>query len=82
MAPGVGSQNRRSRVLFAEGHPPKEGEGCAQNMVRGERNELHRVVSLDERDHALLLSLLEHKVLTTRQIKACSSVPSDGVNTG
>jgi hypothetical protein len=28
------------------------------------------VVSLDERDHALLLSLLEHKVLTTHQIKS------------
>jgi hypothetical protein len=27
------------------------------------------VVSLDEQDHALLLSLLEHKVLTTHQIK-------------
>ena len=40
------------------------------NMVRAERNELHRVVSLDERDHALLLSLLEHKVLSTRQIKS------------
>jgi hypothetical protein len=28
------------------------------------------MVSLDERDHALLLSLLEHKVLTTSQIKS------------
>jgi hypothetical protein len=28
------------------------------------------MVSLDERDHALLLSLLEHKVLTTNQIKS------------
>jgi hypothetical protein len=28
------------------------------------------VVSLDERDHSILLSLLEHKVLTTHQIKA------------
>jgi len=28
------------------------------------------MVSLDERDHALLLSLLEHKVLTTHQIKS------------
>jgi Replication-relaxation len=36
-------------------------------MVRAERNV--RMVSLDERDHALLLSLLEHKVLSTRQIK-------------
>ncbi len=36
-------------------------------MVRAERNA--PVVSLDERDHALLLSLLEHKVLTTHQIK-------------
>jgi len=38
-------------------------------MVRAERNELHRVASLDERDHAIFLSLLEHKVLTTHQIK-------------
>jgi hypothetical protein len=36
-------------------------------MVRAERNV--RVVPLDERDHALLLALLEHKVLTTHQIK-------------
>jgi hypothetical protein len=36
-------------------------------MVRAERN-VH-VVSLDERDQALLLTLLEHKVLTTHQIK-------------
>jgi len=38
-------------------------------MLRAERNDLHRVASLDERDHAILLSLLEHKVLTTHQIK-------------
>lgn len=37
-------------------------------MVRAQRN--IRMVSLDERDHALLLSLLEHKVLTTHQIKS------------
>ena len=37
-------------------------------MVRAERNV--RVVSLDERDHALLPSLLEHKVLSTHQIKS------------
>jgi hypothetical protein len=37
-------------------------------MVRAERNV--RMVSLDERDYALLLSLLEHKVLTTHQIKS------------
>jgi hypothetical protein len=36
-------------------------------MLGEERNV--RMVSLDERDHALLLSLLEHKVLTTHQIK-------------
>src|SRR5215217_2280492 len=41
---------------------PTEGGGsCAQNMVRAERNV--RMVSLDERDRALLLSLLDHKVL-------------------
>jgi Replication-relaxation len=39
-------------------------------MVRAERNDVHRVVSLDERDHAILLSLLEHKVLSTHQIKS------------
>jgi hypothetical protein len=36
-------------------------------MSRAERNV--RAVSLDERDHALPLSLLEHKVLSTTQIK-------------
>jgi hypothetical protein len=41
-------------------------------MSRAERNEYRaRVESLlDERDHAILLSLLEHKVLTTDQIKS------------
>jgi len=40
-------------------------------MVRAERNDLRtRAWILDERDHAILLSLLEHKVLTTDQIKA------------
>ncbi len=38
-------------------------------MVRAERNDLHRMASLDARDHAIFLSLLEHKVLTTHQIK-------------
>ena len=48
----------------------RRGEGCAQNMVREEaRNLRTRVVSLDERDHSILLSLLEHKVLTSHQIK-------------
>jgi len=71
MASAAGRQNRRSRGLYAEGHPPKEGEGCAQNMVRAERNDLRaRAWILDERDHAIFLSLLEHKVLTTDQIKA------------
>jgi len=40
-------------------------------MVRAEREDLRACVgSLDERDYAILLSLLEHKVLTTHQIKA------------
>jgi hypothetical protein len=40
-------------------------------MARAEANGPHtRVGSLDERDHAILLSLLEHKVLTTHQIKS------------
>jgi hypothetical protein len=40
-------------------------------MVRAERNHLRvRAWILDERDHAILLSLLEHKVLTTQQIKS------------
>jgi hypothetical protein len=38
-------------------------------MVRAERNELHHLASLDERDHEIFLSLLVHKVLTTYQIK-------------
>lgn len=33
-APGVRAQNRRSRGLYAEGHDPKEGEGCARIMRR------------------------------------------------
>jgi Replication-relaxation len=40
-------------------------------MVRAERSDLRaRAWILDERDHAILLSLLEHKVLTTQQIKS------------
>jgi len=40
-------------------------------MVLRERNEFRaRVGSLDERDHQVLISLLEHKVLTTDQIKS------------
>ena len=40
-------------------------------MVRAERNALRaRAWILDERDHAILHSLLEHKVLTTQQIKS------------
>lgn len=40
-------------------------------MVQSERNEFRaRVGSLDERDHQILISLLEHKVLTTDQVKA------------
>lgn len=48
------------------------GEESAQIMSRAERNMYRaRVESLlDERDHAILLSLLEHKVLTTDQIKS------------
>jgi hypothetical protein len=30
-APGVSRQNRRSRGLYAEGHPPKEGGGLCPN---------------------------------------------------
>jgi predicted transcriptional regulator len=40
-------------------------------MVREEANEYRaRANELDERDHEILLSLLEHKVLTTDQVKA------------
>ncbi len=40
-------------------------------MVRAERNNPRaRAWILDERDHAIFLSLLEHKVLTTQQIKS------------
>jgi hypothetical protein len=39
-------------------------------MVREERNNFRaRAGSLDKRDHAIFLSLLEHKILTTDQIK-------------
>lgn len=38
-------------------------------MARAERNaSLARAGAIDERDHAILLSLLEHKILTTHQI--------------
>ncbi len=60
-----------SRGNFTGDQPPKEGEDCAQLMSRAERNEYRaRVGSLDERDHAILSSLLEHKLLTTDQIKS------------
>jgi hypothetical protein len=40
-------------------------------MARTERSDFRaRVGSLDERDHQVLISLLEHKVLTTDQIKS------------
>jgi hypothetical protein len=40
-------------------------------MARAERNESRAHASaLDERDHQVLLSLLEYKVLTTDQIKS------------
>ncbi len=40
-------------------------------MVRAERNEYRaRASAIDERDHQVLLLLLEHKVLTTHQITA------------
>src|SRR5439155_6201990 len=64
-------------IPYAEGHwghfPVKHNEGgggCAQSMVRAEAyNVRARAVWFDERDHAIVLSLLEHKVLTTHQIK-------------
>ncbi|HET9672680.1 MAG TPA: replication-relaxation family protein [Actinomycetota bacterium] len=40
-------------------------------MARAEQNDLRaREGSLDERDHEILISLLDHKVLTTDQIKS------------
>ncbi len=40
-------------------------------MVQARRNNLRaRAWPLDERDHAILLTLLEHKVLTTDQVKS------------
>jgi Replication-relaxation len=67
--PGASRQNRRSRGLYAEGHDPKEGEGCARIMVRAERNAYRvRASAIDEQDLQVLLHLLEHKVLTTHQI--------------
>jgi Replication-relaxation len=62
---------RRSRGLYAEGHEPKEGEACAQIMVRAERNVSRaRASPIDERDLQVLLHLLEHKILTTHQISS------------
>jgi hypothetical protein len=68
-APGAETQKARSRGLYAEGHDPKEGEGCARIMVRAERNVSRaRASAIDERDLQVLLLLLEHKILTTHQI--------------
>src|SRR5207247_9360500 len=52
--------------------PPTEGgEDCAQDMARREKTKLEiSEWELDERDHSILLALLEHKVLTTDQIKS------------
>src|SRR4029453_16712908 len=68
-APGARGRSRRSRGCFTGDDPPKEGGAVPKIMVRAEQDDRHRVVSLDERDHAILLSLLEHKVLTTHQTK-------------
>ncbi len=70
---GAGGEPAKPQVTvpLCRKPPTEEGGDCAQNMVRGEaRNLRARVVSLDERDHSILLSLLEHKVLTTHQIKS------------
>ena len=36
---------------------------------RGETKRFEQALSLDERDHGILLALLDHKVLTTDQIR-------------
>jgi Replication-relaxation len=71
MTPGAEAQKARSRGLYAEGHDPKRGEGCAQIMSRAERNDYRaRASAIDERDLQVLLLLLEHKVLTTHQVSS------------
>src|SRR5262245_36709858 len=71
-ARGAQSRSCRSRGNFTGDQPPKEGEKSAQIMSRAERNmsRAREESLLDERDHAILFSLLEHKVLTTDQIKS------------
>jgi hypothetical protein len=69
-AEGAQVESRRSRGDFTGDHPPKEGEDCAQIMVRETNEYRARASDLDERDHRILLSLLEQKVLTTDQIKS------------
>src|SRR6266545_895066 len=72
LAPGGGAWTARARRVRgdeAAGHGAvspatihrRGGEGCAQNMSRAERKA--RVVSLDERDHALLLRAESRQVV-------------------
>jgi Replication-relaxation len=54
------------------GHrPPERGVECSQIMASAENKIEVRALasSLDERDRAILHSLLEHKVLTTHQLR-------------
>jgi Replication-relaxation len=47
----------------------RRGEGCARIIVQAERNVPRAAESaIDERDHQVLLLLLDHKILTTHQI--------------
>jgi hypothetical protein len=71
------ARRRRARDRKTAGHgafTPKatnrrRGEGCAGIMARAERSaSLARASAIDERDHQVLLHLLEHKILTTHQI--------------
>jgi Replication-relaxation len=50
---------------------PERGVECAQVMASAEKNIEVRAIasSLDERDRAILHALLEHKVLTTHQLR-------------
>jgi hypothetical protein len=67
--PAPRSMARAGRAIGTAPNPRRRGEGCARIMVRAERNvSLARARAIDERDHQVLLHLLEHKILTTHQI--------------
>jgi len=69
---GTGREATKPQVTGSFGPRPltEGGEDCAQGMARGARSNHRALARIDQRDHAIVLTLLEHKVLTTDQIKS------------